>query len=583
VKNLKYFPYERNRYFYGKLLSVDDFQTEQKYMNDKRRLINRFLHGCGVVCGLNVVQIDDGTLSLETGLALDFSGREILVDTPVAKKLSMIEGFDSYTEEDEDNSYLYLCIEYAQKDKDPVYHVTGSASGGTEYNKVAESYHIYLTKKEPEGETFSSRYYFEEHKVVYWGNGVRISQVFPKYIRSGEEFEFRVILENMGQKLPVRFAYELSMDRLAGDDQNRMKIEFDEDNYEKARRYEISFLSGADGVKNTQGRAEVREGSFHLNIGGRQMDIDVTCASTADIIEDDIGEMISSRYYQEAMEEIVRDNYHQSIYLAKIGVIRAGTTFVIDEIERMPFQQYVYNGLLAAVKDRVANENIRRLERRLNRHRPGEESASDHPAAVSLDVPQVATGSAVIDLGIGGTAGQKFFTKDIMHGLGLGKVHITLGESYGMREESRIVFGADGIFEEEEHPVRAELAARADVTKGTFVIGLRLLETTTARQVKIHWAAVKDRKENLYNREERRLFIRPDMIYLKFRETYYFKPIFTGAADQRVTWRIKEAEGGMIDANGMYTAPNVPGIFEIIAESPAYQGLYASAFVVVKD
>ena len=42
MKNMKYFPFERNKYFYGKLLTVDDFETEQRYMNDKRRVLNRF-------------------------------------------------------------------------------------------------------------------------------------------------------------------------------------------------------------------------------------------------------------------------------------------------------------------------------------------------------------------------------------------------------------------------------------------------------------------------------------------------------------------------------------------------------------
>lgn len=79
MKNMKYFPFERNKYFYGKLLTVDDFETEQRYMNDKRRVLNRFLYGTGVVCGLNVVPIDDMTISVEPGLALDFSGREIVV------------------------------------------------------------------------------------------------------------------------------------------------------------------------------------------------------------------------------------------------------------------------------------------------------------------------------------------------------------------------------------------------------------------------------------------------------------------------------------------------------------------------
>ena len=42
------FPFERNRYFYGKLLTVRDFESEQKYFNDKSRLLNRLLFGSGV-------------------------------------------------------------------------------------------------------------------------------------------------------------------------------------------------------------------------------------------------------------------------------------------------------------------------------------------------------------------------------------------------------------------------------------------------------------------------------------------------------------------------------------------------------
>ena len=49
MKNLQYFPFERNQYYYGKLMTQQDFVSEQKYINDRRRLINRFLLGTGVV------------------------------------------------------------------------------------------------------------------------------------------------------------------------------------------------------------------------------------------------------------------------------------------------------------------------------------------------------------------------------------------------------------------------------------------------------------------------------------------------------------------------------------------------------
>ncbi|MBP5410850.1 MAG: hypothetical protein J6Y26_02955, partial [Lachnospiraceae bacterium] len=63
MKNTQLYPFERTKYYYGMLLSVDDFNAEQRYMNDKRRLVNRLIHGMGVVCGLNVVRLDDSTIS----------------------------------------------------------------------------------------------------------------------------------------------------------------------------------------------------------------------------------------------------------------------------------------------------------------------------------------------------------------------------------------------------------------------------------------------------------------------------------------------------------------------------------------
>ena len=48
MNNSNFFPLERNRYFYGKMLTARDFETEQRYFNNKRRLLNRTLYGAGV-------------------------------------------------------------------------------------------------------------------------------------------------------------------------------------------------------------------------------------------------------------------------------------------------------------------------------------------------------------------------------------------------------------------------------------------------------------------------------------------------------------------------------------------------------
>lgn len=75
----------RNEYFEGKRLTADSFRVEQAYTLERRHLLNRALHGWGVVYGYAVThgrpgagQAGEGTLHIGAGLALDASGRELL-------------------------------------------------------------------------------------------------------------------------------------------------------------------------------------------------------------------------------------------------------------------------------------------------------------------------------------------------------------------------------------------------------------------------------------------------------------------------------------------------------------------------
>src|SRR3954447_9539379 len=69
----------RNRYFWGKLLDADHLELEQRYMNEKRWLVNRLALGMGVLTGLDVEPADGGRVWSRPGVALDARGREIVV------------------------------------------------------------------------------------------------------------------------------------------------------------------------------------------------------------------------------------------------------------------------------------------------------------------------------------------------------------------------------------------------------------------------------------------------------------------------------------------------------------------------
>jgi hypothetical protein len=75
----------RVHYFNGRLLTVDDFATEQRYVIARRRLHNRALHGWGVVQGLEVSSEGNGTrVSVSPGVALTPTGDELVVTAPLS-------------------------------------------------------------------------------------------------------------------------------------------------------------------------------------------------------------------------------------------------------------------------------------------------------------------------------------------------------------------------------------------------------------------------------------------------------------------------------------------------------------------
>jgi len=70
----------RTRYYFGRLLTAEDFEREQEYHRKARFRLNLALLGAGVVWGLGVsASADDSGLEVSPGMAIDGLGREIIV------------------------------------------------------------------------------------------------------------------------------------------------------------------------------------------------------------------------------------------------------------------------------------------------------------------------------------------------------------------------------------------------------------------------------------------------------------------------------------------------------------------------
>ena len=141
----KYF--ERNNYFCGKLMTVRDFFAEQCYFNEKRWLINRMVHGWGVVCGLKVYE-QDGKVFVTPGLAIDCCGREILVCGKDQEVPLVPEESECHKEQaiqgEEGEKKLLICLEFYECKTEALHlpPIACDQKEKCEFNRIRDSFKI---------------------------------------------------------------------------------------------------------------------------------------------------------------------------------------------------------------------------------------------------------------------------------------------------------------------------------------------------------------------------------------------------------------------------------------------------------
>jgi len=141
--------FERNKYFYGKLMTVRDFETEQRYFNAKRSMLNRLVHGIGLVCGLEVkeAEIVDQQLRLRvsTGVALDCCGREMVIEDAGT--------YDVDGSPAEGTNYVY--VKYLECLKEPVPAMSNPSTCEEVccYSRIKESFKLELSQQAPPAAT----------------------------------------------------------------------------------------------------------------------------------------------------------------------------------------------------------------------------------------------------------------------------------------------------------------------------------------------------------------------------------------------------------------------------------------------
>ena len=564
MNKLQYYPFERNHYFCGKFLTANDLDDDQNYMNHKRWFLNQFLHGSGVIFGLSVLMVNENTFAVQPGTALDYAGREIIVDKPLLLTLSNLMNNDISS----DASVLYLNLYYDE--------VEQKKTADSEANSFSEYYRFFLSDIPPLHAQSIAKSFLYRTQQVYNCGSYTVTHVLPAMVRAGAETQMEVHIQRHLRSASVHFSYRIRLTGMKSNSERIVTVSYDSSKQpmqdDKALLViPLHILLNADGE---EAEAETVQGSFVSSYDQRAAGFSDVRMST-EVVAGDFSARLLQRFREEGMHQIIRaQTYQTPICLAAIHMTEKNGSSVISHIEKMPFQQFVFNDCYQELAAMLDGE-------RRSSNRPSVKSIADRNLNTEKLMKQyaVASGTAEIEMPLGGRTGQKFFSEPISHGLGIGKTAITLGIA---TDESTIVYGNTDIFAEQRNDIHAELAARLDADHGTFVIGMELTHPTTASRVLIHWTAINCHTDEVTEYHPH-LIIKPDIASLNVMEDLNFEVQFEQCPKQAVHWSIAEgARGGVITEGGAYTAPNTPGVYQIQVRT-IETGLKASAFVSVRN
>ena len=132
---------KRLNYFTSQFLVEKDFQDEQAYHRRMRHLHNRSLHNWGVVEGLDVIKSGDKQVSVNSGLAIDSNGNEIVVidEQPAEIKTVSLSEFEA-------GNTIYITIAAQDFEDEQDSYTLGSE---TKYTRTTERPQLEARSTEP--------------------------------------------------------------------------------------------------------------------------------------------------------------------------------------------------------------------------------------------------------------------------------------------------------------------------------------------------------------------------------------------------------------------------------------------------
>lgn len=559
-------PFVRNRYYAGKMLTSKDFQTEQLYMNYKRSFLNQVMYGAGVVCGLGVRRLDEVSITIESGVAIDEQGREIIVPVSSVKKISALEGVEQLT-----GNRAALCLRYKEDMIHPVYSVASETEGAEyEYNHIQEGYELYL--EDMQGDNCQEEEEFLCKSVFLKQEDFKITLMLPKTVKKGKKIKMVVRIQKLTErKRALNFNALLQLAAFHQEDGSKeLLLEGRDINLGEGAVMEQVFWLYAEHSEVEQTSILLKHGTGYASVGDYECKTNESLELQVAMTDMGMAQMAASDLGMENYENRAKQAGQKKIILAELSLLGADGAYIVTAVHDRNVKTYI-NTPESFGKRLTYDHYFEEVEHKESARQEEEKPLESAEEQTVSKVPAMSSGFIEIPLHVGMKKGDVCYSDEIIHGLGRGDVYVKIGVQ-SMEEDVRTnhstrttIYGNSELFEEDDH-MKVETAVKVYNDKGSFRIAAKLTGSQRSIVLLIHWVAVKFDGEEAELEEEfadKRIVPKTSTVRLFTGDTYCFQVEFEHMKHSRLTYELTESESGHITQDGIYTAPEEEGVYEI--------------------
>lgn len=555
------------------MLTSADFEAEQLYMNNKRRFVNQMISGSGIVCGLNVISLDDLSIMVESGVAIDETGREIVVENSVVKKLSTIDGFEGLR-----TNQASLCIRYAEEENQPVYAVNHEA-GQKEYehNRIQETYELFLQDTEDIEIPFEMETEFFTGGVLFENQDFQIRFRIPVNICVGHYVKAEIEVEKLSEEKSNLYFESIFQTPALGttEGDGELKVLLENVTLEQGKKLvkEYWLLAQAEELQDTS--IMQKSGSMKVMINGAELAVGGSQSFKINIVDEQPTLLAAREAGKVSLEFRGMSGGTDIIRLADLQLVRTESAYLIESVDEKNVKKYVMT---------MADAHLRQeYEGYYNKKLPFYQTGATVSSIVrkneiQREYPeygkmQMETGIVEIPLGENARRGDICYSGEILHGLGKGNVYVEVGYEY--LEEDKVlgkntkatVYGDPALFDSERPEISADTAVKVLNDKGSFIVAVKLLKDVKQLVLTYRWVAIRyaeDEVQEVYEEiGNRSISAVTPTIVIGTKESYFFQVKFNNMKPCSVSYELTEPGSGEITSDGIYTAPAKEGVYEI--------------------